>query len=70
MSKAKVIDGSSESNKAFIRGMAWGIALSSRCNVDAGGMLKESGMSAKEFKAAGVMEHDLKEIRKIEKERK
>ena len=58
----------SEGDKGFIRGMAWGIALNTRYQIGADQMLHESGLPLKDFISAGVIEHDLKPIRKLFKE--
>ena len=53
--------------RGFIRGVAWCIALMTRFHIDAGGLLKESGIEYEDFRKAKVVEADLRAIRKVAK---
>jgi hypothetical protein len=57
-----------EEEKGFIQGVAWGVALCTRYEIGADTMLLESGIPLKDFIAAGVIDHDLKPIRKLFRE--
>ncbi len=53
--------------RGFTRGVAWAIALASHHQVDAGLLLKESGLTYEDFKADGVVSDDLRCIRRVVK---
>jgi hypothetical protein len=55
-------------DRGFIQGVAWGIAIQHRYNLGPDHMLQESGIPLKDFVAAGVVDSDLKVIRKLARE--
>jgi hypothetical protein len=51
--------------RGFIQGIAWAISLAAKYQTDAGGLLKESGISYVDFKSAKVVSEDLRQLRKV-----
>jgi hypothetical protein len=51
--------------RGFAQGIAWVVGVMSRFQIDAGGILKESGLHYEDFKGCGVAAQDLRTIRSL-----
>lgn len=53
--------------RGFCQGIAWAISICFRYSQSAGGLLRESGMSVKDFRDAGVEGMDLQAVKRVAK---
>jgi hypothetical protein len=51
--------------RGFTQGVAWAVAIAARYQIDAGGLLTESGISYADFKAAKVISSDLRALKRV-----